>query len=537
MSIPLGLYFGAENIDVVSLTGTFQRPKILAFARTQLPAESHWRNLLRVEGLETAGPIPPGVAEGLPSIARVLQTLLAKLGIPSPQAHVALPSEAVVIRYFQMPLIPAHERKMAISFEARKYLPFKIEELIFDYEVVIRRNDPAVMRVMFFGVKRNSIKTYLSLFHSAGITPLCLEPTPLSLMRLVRHSRQLSGDQVAAFLYVEHDSATISIARNDILYLSRNISIPSAGGVEEEPPPDLLEALVSETRVSIDYYRRRFLGEPAVNKILFFGKSVDPKRAAELSAALDLPAETADPFAKMSGAQTIPSGLAVVAGLALRGLERRPKDINLLPAESRSSPLGMWKLLVWESAAAVLALAAWHGFSVANLTGMEKRLSDLGNQTLWPKGVPRTTELPELRQLKNTVEQELQVLTKLQDSSLQPSQIIATLSKQMPLEIWLQYFLFRNTYQPGEPGRRRFLRLVGNACAADRSAELERVNQFLTALRQDPLFSSAFREFSLDSVQRAQLQEEEITEFQITCATDAGDLRRDLNLSQRYRGP
>lgn len=536
MSFPLGIYLGTENVDVVSLSGTFQHPKLLTFARTKLPAESNWRNQLRVEGPEGAGQPTPGSPEALQPIARVIQAILPKLGVTSPQAYVALPSEAVVIRYFQMPAIPAHERKMAIAFEAKKYLPFKLEELISDYEVVIRRSDPALMRVMFFGARRSSIETYLSIFQSAGVTSLCLEPAPLSLMRLVRHTGQLGAGQVAALLYVEHDSATISIARSDILYLCRNVSILPTSEGGEDPSPDLLQALVNETRVSIDYYRRRFLGELPVNKILFFGKTIDPKKAAELSEALDLPVETADPFAKILGAKAVPPGLAVSAGLALRALDKKPKEINLLPEERRRQAAGLLKPLAWEAAAAVLALAVWYGFSAADLNGMEQHLSALKAQISWPGGIPKNAGLAELRQLKGSRDQEGQLLKNLLDRSVQPSQLLSALSKQMPGETWLQYLLFRDSYEADDPAHRRFLHLIGNAYAADRDTELERVNQVLAALRQDPLCHRAFKEFSLDSVQRTQFKDEDVTEFLLTCATQAKDIRRESGRSTGTRG-
>ncbi|MBI3312204.1 MAG: pilus assembly protein PilM, partial [Candidatus Omnitrophica bacterium] len=493
-------------------------------------------NQLKVEGPEGSTALTPASTEWLQSIARVLQTMLSKLGAAAPRAYAALPSEAVVIRYFQMPAIPAHERKMAIAFEAKKYLPFKLEELIYDYEVVIRRTDPTLMRVMFFGIKRSSIETYLSLFHAAGVSPICLEPAPLCLMRLIRHSGQLAAGQVAALLYVEHDSATISIARPDILYLSRNVSITPTEEGGEDPSPGLLEALVNETRVSIDYYRRRFLGEPPVQKILFFGKSVDPKKAAELSAALDLPVESADPFAKITGAQAAPPGLAVVAGLALRGMDRKQKEINLLPSEQRRQAEGVvFKPLIWEAAAAILALAVWYGFSMADLNRLQQRLSSLSSQIAWPKGVSPSAGLDDLRQLKNARDQETRLFKELRDPNLETSELFSALSKQMPAETWLQYLLYRHTYKPREP-HRRYLRLIGNAFTGNRDAELELVNQTLAAFRKDPLFISAFKEFSLDSVGRARFEEEDVTEFLLTCATNLEDIRRDSDRSGRIKG-
>lgn len=533
MPSPIGIYFGTENVDVLSLSGTFQHPKILTFARSKLPDEKTWRNQTRVEGPETGMPASSTAAqESSQSIARVIQTILPKLGVNAVKAFISIPAESVVIRYFQMPTIPPHERKMAIAFEAKKYLPFKLEELITDYEVVTRRSDPALMRVMFFGIKRSSVAMYSSLFQTSEITPLCLEPAPISLMRLMRHTGQLGSGQVAAILHMEHDSATISIARDDLLYLSRNVSIlPAGDGLTggQEAPLDLLEALVNETRVSVDYYRRRFLGEPSVQKVIVFGQEMDSKRISDLAGALDLPVVPGDPFSKMTGATALPPGLAVTAGLALRGMEKKPREINLLPPEQRRQGESLLKPLMAEVAAALALLGIWYGLSIADLNAQRQKVQILRAGQALPEQVSPESTNADLRQIKSTRDKETQVLKSISELPVKPSEILIQLSKLIPQEAWLQQVFFRESLQPSPSVRRRALRLIGTAYSSNRDVELQRTNDFLSALRSDKLFSGAFSEFSLDSVQRTQFQDEDVTEFLITCASHPEEMKKDFS--------
>ncbi|GEM_PF-5683094 len=535
MPSPIGIYFGTENVDVLSLSGTFQNPKILTFARSRLPDEKTWRSQTRVEGPEAGIPASSTAAqESSQAIARVIQTILPKLGVNAVKAFISIPAESVVIRYFQMPTIPSHERKMAIAFEAKKYLPFKLEELITDYEVVTRRSDPALMRVMFFGIKRSSVAMYSSLFQASGITPLCLEPAPISLMRLVRHTGQLSSGQVAAILHMEHDSATISIARDDLLYLSRNVSIlPGGEGMAGGPesPSDLLEALVNETRVSVDYYRRRFLGEPAVQKVIVFGQEMDSKRISDLAGALDLPVVPGNPFSKIAGATTLPPGLAVTAGLALRGMEKRPREINLLPPDQRRHGEGLLKPLMAEIAAALVLLGVWYGLSVADLNAQRERVQALRAGQSFPEQVSPASTNADLQQIKSSRDKELQMIRSISDFPVKPSEILVQLSKLIPQEAWLQQVFFRESLQTSPSARRRALRLIGTTYSSNRDAELQRTNDFLSALRSDKLFNRAFSEFSLDSVQRTQFRDEDVTEFLITCASHPEEMKKEFSSS------
>ncbi len=526
----MAIYIGTENIDVVSLTGTFQRPNLASFARVKLPAKSSWRDQVRVEGpgSEPAVSGTTPIAAPLEStdqefINRSVQAMLSKLGVsPSAPVYAAIASESVVIRCFQMPVIPAHERKMAIAFEAKKYLPFKLEELVTDYQVVTRRSDPTLMRVMFFGVKKSSVAIYGSLFQYCKLLPYCLEPAPISLMRLVRQNGQLPGGQVVALISMEHDAATISIARDDLLYLSRNVTILPVSGGPDQAPPELLEALLNETRVSIDYYRRRFLGEPAVSKIIVFGPSDDLKKIQELFGSLELPVEMGDPFKKTGGAQAAPSGLSVSVGLALRGLDSQTRGINLLPSDQRRASHGLLKPLLLQAAAAAVLLGVWYSVSVSDLRSFEQKVAG--------KSVQGNTSLAALREIRSQRGREKNSLAALADRKARPSILLAELARTLPEEAWLQYILFRNSTEMDPqkatvPERRTILRIIGSAYANNRETELEKINGFLAVLQENLVFKTAFSKFSLDSVQRGSFQKEEAAEFRLTCVSRPEDLK------------
>ncbi|MBI3322226.1 MAG: hypothetical protein HYZ94_00920 [Candidatus Omnitrophica bacterium] len=523
-----GLYIGTEHVDIATLSGSFHRPQIVSFAQAKLPEHVAWRSQVRVEGQASTEPAPATLKTEEPMIA-CIRNILEKLALSAPQLYAGLPAESVVIRYFQMPAIPLHERKSAIAFEAKKYLPFKLEELITDFQATVRRADPALMRVMFFGIKRVSSFLYSELFRSCSVTPLCLEPAPLSIMRLLRSNKQLEAEEVAVLLLMEHDTATINIARNDLLYLSRNVTITPQGSAGENLLDDLLDALVNETRISTDYYRRRFLGEPAVTKVLVFGQTLDAGRLQELSKSLDLPVQMGTGIGRSAAEQPIPAGLAVAAGLALRAMEKA-EGINLLAPELRSQGQGLLRPLAIEAAACGLLLALWYGFSVADLQSWGQKVSQLREQQAQPGQVSRGAAVAELQKILAAHEKEYRLLQSFAQQKAKPSTLLQRLSALMPESAWLRHALLRTTLkEPARVGapadRRSILRLAGSVFADNRDLELQAANQFLATLRRDSLFRSFFSEFSLDSVQRARFGEEAVTGFEMTCASHPDGLK------------
>ena len=534
----IGLYIGTETADLVQLSGSFQHPRILQSIRITLPSQGILRSQIRAEEQAAALTATANVASSLQqaeqAVSKSLMALFQKAGLSaSVRAHTAIAPEAAVIRYFQMPTIPPNERKTAVAFEAKKYLPFKLEELVTDFQVAIRRSDPAIMRIMFFGIKKSAVSAYLQILQSAGCIPLSLEAVPVSLLRLLRQADQFSSDQVAAILCIEKDSALISIASDSLLYLSRNVTVMNPG--EETTmggiSPELLEAIVNETRVSIDYYRRRFLGEPAVGKVILYSPYSDPKQAEALTGALDIPVELGNPFKKMTGMKEAPNGFAVAAGLALRGLEKRTEECNLLPAEHRRELQGLLKPVALEAIVAALVLGSAYCASTADISSRQQSLRILKGTEILPPAIQPETPIADLQTIQTQQQRQLRFLKEISKPGTQAA-LLRQLTRFLPEEAWLRSLLLENSLalkdnpQSLHLLKHNLLKIVGSSYAKDQTKEFDNINNFLNVLRSDPTYKSVFNGFTLDSVQRGRFQEEAVTEFQLTCTSQAEDGKR-----------
>ena len=240
--------------------------------------------------------------------------------------------------------------------------------------------------------------------------------------------------------------------------------------------------------------------------------------------------ELGDPFGKLGGAKTVRSGfLSVSVGLALRGLDNRTGGINLLPPDQHRASQGVLKPFIFQAIAAAVALGVWYSASASDLRGLEKKMAGFQSQQVKIENVQPNLGLDELRELRSQSVREKNSLTALADLKTRPSSLLVELARTMPEEAWLQYAVLRNRTEidPKKatlPVRRVILRLVGSAFANNREMELEKINRFLAALQNNPVFKTTFSKFSMDSVQRGSFQKEEITEFHLTCASRAEDM-------------
>ncbi len=111
----LGIYFGPKAVDVVETKGR----KFLK--HIQIPL-----------GGVSAGEFEEKVPLEIKIVA-LFNEALRRNKIESKEAVLSLSGKDLIMRTFEMPNLPKDEMASAINFEAKKYIPFRVEELVSGY--------------------------------------------------------------------------------------------------------------------------------------------------------------------------------------------------------------------------------------------------------------------------------------------------------------------------------------------------------------------------------------------------------------------
>lgn len=493
----VGISIGIRSIDLIQLTGSFRRPRIAKASRVDLGT-----------------PILTD-PQAVSSLGAPLKQLLTQARLGASPVRVGIASEAAILRYFQMPKLPQADWPTAVRFEAKKYLPFKLEELVSDFRVVILKHDPKVMRVIFCAAKKELIAQYLQLLTQAAIQPRSLETNLSALTRLLRRNRQLDPQKTCALLFVEQDVASIAMVRSDLVYLTRNVTVlPQTSATGEAAagpatqPADLHTILLNETSVSVDYYRRRFAGEPPVAKVLVCGDHTPPTWLADLSSHLELPVEMVDAGRGLAGQPKLTGNAAVACGLALRALEPRRADINLLPTELKPKPQGIFPTIALEVGAAAAALAVLYTSQMQPIRTLTAELAAIPPPPVELGLSPTELTVEGIRQRAVERQAELDLLRGFLDARTPLAAALSELATVLPDELWLQRILFEDRVS------QKSLSISGSAYNASQPLALEAINRYVTALNQGRV-TDAFGTFNLTQAQRGRMPGVEVMDFQL----------------------
>ena len=498
-----GLYVGARAVYVAQLARTFTGPRLLKFGKTEIQAQAQADESTKKQAKISA-------------VRRVLQ----ENNITVKNVVTALPGKDTLIRYFQMPKIPKSEWETAIKFEAKKYIPFKLEELMWDFHVVLPKAKEAKMDVTFVGVKREVAQKYLSLLEQAGLQASVLESAPFSLLRLFASGKQLVKAKPTAIVDVDYGMADINIVKNRICYLTRDVSLP----LEEEV---IFDSLLNEIRMSLDYYEKIFPAE-LIGKILLCGETDLKDWDRRLAEELKVPVEKGDLAKAVKFEKTLPSlNMAIAVGLGLRRIAGAVTEINLYQVRKakpevittkeafRFTPL-VRQAVINAVILSCIGLLALHLVMYWRTSQEKKKLEHV--ISLRPKMELPISDFsyPRSEEIKKELENRLASLNLIIDRRVFWTNKLNELPKMLPPGLWLTDLSFTDKLF-GENKVDRSLVLKGVSLHEDPVREIGIITRFVSNLKENLIFSRGFKEIKLDSMQGAEVKKRAVKNFIISC--------------------
>jgi type IV pilus assembly protein PilM len=141
--------------------------------------------------------IPNGVfdEEGVLQQHAVLRDILQRMREEHriDRVHVSLPEDQAYVFRVVLPVTtPTHELRNAVEFHLKENVPFTLEQIVFDYEIVRTRGDEVIVQVVVYPISRAS--EYYGLFEDAGYTLAGAELHGKSIARAcLRNDASVSG--------------------------------------------------------------------------------------------------------------------------------------------------------------------------------------------------------------------------------------------------------------------------------------------------------------------------------------------------------
>jgi type IV pilus assembly protein PilM len=289
-------------------------------------------------------------------ITEAIKVLLNDLKIKSKQVVVDLPESEVISRLVRLPPLKDSEILDALKFEAETFVPYPLEEVSIDYEI-IEKDDAGRLTVFVIAAKNDLIQSYIKMFKTLGLELIALESPSVAFRRVVKNGIK-TVERVIILDLGEKYSDIFNINKGNVYFarslpvggesLTRAVSLglgldmasaeeyKKAYGIREDQLEGKIRAvampvfnsIAEEVRKAMALFMEDSGGKPIDLLILSGGGANLPGMAEELTKLLGIEVQVIQPFVNIDVSKvqlsinlnTDGCRFSLAVGLALRGL-------------------------------------------------------------------------------------------------------------------------------------------------------------------------------------------------------------------------
>jgi type IV pilus assembly protein PilM len=347
-----------------------------------------------------------GEAMRYEQIVAALHGMLGEMEIKGGNVNYAVPGQSVFARFVKLPSVDEEKIERIISFEAQQNVPFPINEVVWDYQLVGGGAEEQI-QVVLVAIKSDLLDEINGAVESTGLRTAIVDVATMSLYNAFRYSySDLSGCSLLVdigarttnLLFIEPSkifsrsvpiggsSITSAIAREfdepfpAAEYRKKRDGFVSLGGAYAEPSDvdvarvskivrSTMTRLHAELMRSISHYRGQQQGNAPERVFLCGGSASTPYMREFFHEKLQLPIEFFNPLRNVAAAESATVDevarsahlLGELVGLALRTATACPMELNLRPASvvRRQELEKRRPFFVLAAACFVLALVGW----------------------------------------------------------------------------------------------------------------------------------------------------------------------------------
>ena len=258
------------------------------------------------------------LSPGLDAVQRAeaVQRLAQKLGCPEVPLVAAVGGPGTVLRRVSFPKMTSSELKAALTFEAEKHIPFKLDEVFFDFSIQGDRGS-GQMDVILAAARRELVQELVELLAPCG-APLAVDLEMAALANAWEAVPAAGGEGVTGLIHIGDRGTVLDFIRGSQLEFAREITLRPV----LQPS---WEEWLSQCRSSFEFYEDQF-GRRVEQLVLSGGGACMAGFREWVQETSGLPVQAWDPLAGVPGSEQAGTAeargaLAVAVGSALRGFQ------------------------------------------------------------------------------------------------------------------------------------------------------------------------------------------------------------------------
>jgi len=210
--VVVGLDIGSSAVKAVELKPAGKGFKVVAFGIESVPPDSI-----------VDGAIIDGAA-----VADAIRRVFENKAFKTKEVAASLSGNAVIVKKINLPVMTEAELSESIYWEAEQYIPFDIQDVNLDYQILnggTGEDAAGTMDVLLVAAKKEKIADYTGVISQAGRLPVIVDVDAFALQNAYEINYGLDPDAVVVLLNAGASAININIITGNQSVFTRDISM------------------------------------------------------------------------------------------------------------------------------------------------------------------------------------------------------------------------------------------------------------------------------------------------------------------------
>lgn len=212
----VGLDIGSSLIKVVEVDHSKDRPTMTKYGIVKLPPEAIVEGELMDQGLVVDG----------------IRECMERAGVSSRDVVTAVSGRAVIVKKVVMDKMNPDDAREAIFWEAEQHVPFDIDDVCLDFQVLKDDVGANQMEILLVAAKKEMVSAHADIIREAGLEPVIVDVDAFAVQNALEATGGLEEGRVVGLVNIGSDVTNINIIHNGIPYFTRDLSVGSNMFVE-----------------------------------------------------------------------------------------------------------------------------------------------------------------------------------------------------------------------------------------------------------------------------------------------------------------
>ena len=207
----VGLDIGSGFVKLIEVDHSGDQPEVTRVAMRPLMPDAI------VEGEV----MDPGL------VAETIRGLVADAEVKDDEVVTAIGGHDVIIKRISMDRMAEEDARQVLPFEAERHVPFDIQSVELDFQILDPESDEPQMDVLLVAAKRDLVQDKMALLANAGLSPRVIDVDAFALHNAFEHNHPEVRTGIAALVNVGHEMTNVNVVVDGVPILTRDIAFGS----------------------------------------------------------------------------------------------------------------------------------------------------------------------------------------------------------------------------------------------------------------------------------------------------------------------